>query len=258
MNILGIIPSRMASSRFPGKPMHKIMDVPMIGHCYLRSKLCNDLDALYVATCDKEIHDYIIDDLQGKSVITSLDHERAAERCAEALIKIEKIEKKTFSIIIMIQGDEPLIIPDLISKLIYPFKSLNNFSCVNLMSELPNFDEASNKNNVKVVVNDENRAIYFSREPIPSKSKFNKNINYKKQLGLMSFTRDSLLFFINNKPSVLEIIESVDLNRMIEYRGEILMVDCDFQGVAVDNPDDIFLAELQMSKDVIFLQGYTQ
>ena len=90
MNILGIIPSRMASSRFPGKPMHKIMGVPMIGHCYLRSKLCNHLDELYVATCDKEIHDYIIDDLQGKSVITSLDHERAAERCAEALIKIEK------------------------------------------------------------------------------------------------------------------------------------------------------------------------
>ena len=89
MKILGIIPARMNSSRFKGKPLAQIHGVSMIGHCYLRSKMCSDLTDLYVATCDKEIFDYI-HSIGGKAVMTSADHDRASDRSAEAMLKIEK------------------------------------------------------------------------------------------------------------------------------------------------------------------------
>ena len=92
MKIVGIIPARMASSRFPGKPMKKILGTPMIGHVYLRSKMTEILDDVYVATCDKEIYVYI-HSIGGKAVMTSDKHERASDRTAEAMLKIEEIEK---------------------------------------------------------------------------------------------------------------------------------------------------------------------
>jgi 3-deoxy-manno-octulosonate cytidylyltransferase (CMP-KDO synthetase) len=88
MNIIGIIPARLASSRFPNKPMADILGMPMIGHCYIRSKMCSTLNEVYVATCDKEIYDYI-ESIGGKAVMTVDTHERASDRAAEALLKIE-------------------------------------------------------------------------------------------------------------------------------------------------------------------------
>lgn len=252
MNTIGIIPARMASTRFPGKPMASICGIPMIGHCYLRSKFCEKLDEIYVATCDEEIYNYITKNLGGKAVLTLDSHERAAERAAEALKKIEKIENKSFDIVVMIQGDEPLLNPYTLSRLISPFEEKNNYDCINLMSLLPDYQSAKNPNNVKVVTNKENLAVYYSREPIPSKEKFKGIINYYKQLGLMSFTRNSLLEFIEMKPSQLEQIESVDLNRLIENRYKVLMLKEEQAGTAVDNPEDIILAEKEMSEDSLF------
>ena len=93
MNIVGIIPARMGSSRFPNKPMKEILGMPMIGHCFKRAELCSDLDEVYVATCDKEIYDYI-KSVKGNVVMTSSSHERASDRVAEAMIKIEESSKK--------------------------------------------------------------------------------------------------------------------------------------------------------------------
>ena len=111
--IIGIIPARMASTRFPNKPMAKIAGIPMIGHVYLRCKMSGLLDDLYVATCDKEIYDYI-ESIGGKAVMTADTHERASDRCAEALQKIEMSTGRRADIMVMIQGDEPMIRPQMI------------------------------------------------------------------------------------------------------------------------------------------------
>ena len=121
--IIGIIPARMASSRFPGKPMKKIYSVPMIGHCYLRSRYSKRLTDLYVATPDEEIYDYIIN-IGGKAIMTSHKHEMCNDRVFEAVDKIEKINKTKYNIIVNIQGDLPLIFPDMVDSLIKPL--INN------------------------------------------------------------------------------------------------------------------------------------
>ena len=110
MNIIGIIPARLSSSRLPNKPMADILGVPMIGHVYFRSKMSEILNEVYVATCDKEIYDYV-KGFGGQAIMTSDSHERASERTAEALTKIEKKFKIKIDIVVMIQGDEPMITP---------------------------------------------------------------------------------------------------------------------------------------------------
>ena len=160
MNILGIIPARMNSSRFRGKPMAKILGIPMIGHCYLRSKMCKELSDLYVATCDQEIFDYI-QSIGGKAIMTSNSHERATDRAAEAMLKIEKDNQFKFDAIVMIQGDEPMLDPQMISESFTPIINDKEIKVVNLMSEIDNDDEFNDPNEVKVVVNNINEAIYF-------------------------------------------------------------------------------------------------
>ena len=181
MKKIGIIPARMASSRFPGKPMKKILGIPMIEHCYIRAKMCLDLDEVYVATCDKEIYEYILK-VGGKAVMTADAHERATERAGEALLKIEKINKLKYDLVIMIQGDEPLVHPQMLSEMINPIIKNNDIDVTNLMVRLIEAKEINSADIVKVVVNSNNRALYMSREAIPS----NRNYKDKVIVGLQS------------------------------------------------------------------------
>ena len=119
MNIIGIIPARMASSRFPGKPLAPILGIPMIGHVYFRSKMSRLLNEVYVATCDREIADYI-ESIGGHAIMTSDKHERASDRCAEAMLKIESATGEKTDIVVMIQGDEPMVTPEMIEKAVEP------------------------------------------------------------------------------------------------------------------------------------------
>ena len=118
-NIIGIIPARMGSSRFPGKPMAGIAGVPMIGHCYYRAAQSKTLDAVYVATCDDEIADYI-QSVGGRAIMTSPDHQRASDRTAEALKHIEDQTGNRADIVVMIQGDEPMLRPAMIDEAVAP------------------------------------------------------------------------------------------------------------------------------------------
>ena len=145
MVIVAVIPARMNSSRFPGKPMASIYGMPMIGHCFNRAKLCKKLNHVYVATCDQVIYDYI-QSINGNVVMTSNSHERACDRAAEAMLKIEQIHNKKIDILVMLQGDEPMVTPNSIESAIAPlitnldtkiFKSLLNF---NISFTLTNFD----------------------------------------------------------------------------------------------------------------------
>jgi 3-deoxy-manno-octulosonate cytidylyltransferase (CMP-KDO synthetase) len=251
MKILGVIPARMAATRFPNKPMVEILGIPMVEHCYIRSKMCELLDETIVATCDVAIFDYI-NSIGGKAIMTSDKHERATERTAEALLELEKVNPDDkYDLIIMIQGDEPLIEPEMIKQVSIPLQE-NKCQVSNLMVSLKKYDEINNPNNVKVVNNLEGNALYMSREPIPSSQKFHANINYYRQLGLIGFTRYALLRFIELAPSKLEIIESVDMNRFLENGISIHMVETTFEVDAIDIPEDLARVELKMKNDKVF------
>ena len=135
MKIIGIIPARLASSRLPQKPLADILGMPMIGHVYHRSKLCSTLDEVYVATCDLEIYNYITS-IGGKAVMTSDKHERASDRTAEALLKIEKDTQSKIDIVVMIQGDEPMVTPEMINDSILPLLNDDNIKITNLMAKV--------------------------------------------------------------------------------------------------------------------------
>jgi 3-deoxy-manno-octulosonate cytidylyltransferase (CMP-KDO synthetase) len=252
MRILGVIPARMAATRFPNKPMALIENIPMVGHCYFRSIMCELLDEVYVATCDDEIFDYI-SNIGGKAMMTSTLHERATERTAEALQKIEELNNCKYDIVVMIQGDEPLIDPNMINEAILPLKDHGGFVS-NLMSKLNNFDEAQNPNFVKVVTTIEGDALYLSREPIPSSQKYSNSVSYYRQLGLIAFSREALLKFVNLQTTPLEIIESVDMNRFLENNIPIKMKITEYEADSVDTKEDLERVIEKMKIDKTFLK----
>ena len=180
MNILAIIPARMGSSRFPGKPMAEINGMPMIGHVYRNVSKCNLLSKTVVATCDKEIADYILS-IDGKAVMTSSTHERASDRAAEALDIIEKEEHTQYDIIVMVQGDEPMTHQDMISEAVAPMINDESINVVNLVTDITSQKEFEDRNCIKVVLDNYSNAICFSREPIPSQRSV-KNVPMKKQV----------------------------------------------------------------------------
>jgi len=249
LNIIAIIPARMGSSRFPGKPMAKISGIPMIGHVYSRVNLCKVLTDVFVATCDQEIYDYIIS-INGKAIMTAATHERASDRSAEAMYKIEEINGERIDILVMVQGDEPMISPIMIDNAVQPLVDDPSIGVSNLMALMTSNDEAD-PNEVKVVVDANGFALYFSREAIPSNKKFDKKIEYYKQVCVIPFKRDSLIKFSQLEPTPLEIIESVDMNRLVENGIKVKMIQTNLDTYAVDTPEDLLKVNRLMKRDAL-------
>jgi len=241
MNTIGIIPARMGSSRFPGKPLKKIHGMPMVGHCYHRTAMADGIDSAYVATCDIEIAEYI-KSIGGNVVMTADTHTRATTRTAEALEKIERETGKIIDIVVMVQGDEPLILPETISETIPPFKD-QGVNIVNIMSRLVTEGSFKDTNNVKVVVDNDYNALYFSREPIPSPWKGCEGIPKYMQTGIIAFRRNILIDFNEMRETELEQIESVDMNRVLESGKKIRMVLTDAATIGVDVIEELIEAE---------------
>jgi 3-deoxy-manno-octulosonate cytidylyltransferase (CMP-KDO synthetase) len=248
MNVVSIIPARMASSRFPGKPLAKICGVPMLGHVYFRSKMAKVLQEVYVATCDDEIREYI-ESIGGKAIMTSDKHQRASDRAAEAMVKIESETVQRLDIIAMIQGDEPMLVPEMIDMAIQPMLQDENILLVNLMAPIRTRREHEDPNEVKVVVDRENYALYFSREPIPSWKKGATEVPMLKQVCIIPFRRDFLSKFIQLEPTPLEIIESIDMLRAMEHGYKVKMVYSNFETFSVDTPEDLRVVEERMKND---------
>jgi 3-deoxy-manno-octulosonate cytidylyltransferase (CMP-KDO synthetase) len=251
MNILSIIPARMASSRFPGKPMKEILGIPMIGHVYKRVKMSQTLSAVYVATCDEEIFEYI-ESIGGKAIMTSDSHERCSDRCAEAMIQIEKSTGQKCDIMVMVQGDEPLTFPQMIDESVEPMLKDSSLVITNLVSDIDSKEAFENPNEVKVVMDQNNNALYFSREPIPSRKKGVSNVPMKKQVCVIPFRRDFLLKYNKMEPTPLEIIESVDMMRVLENGGRVKMCETKFKTKAVDSKEDLDLVIKIMKTDKLF------
>jgi len=237
MKILALIPARMGSSRFPGKPLAKILGKPMIGHVYDRVKQCDLLTKTIVATCDDEIKQYI-ESIGGEAVMTTDRHERASDRCAEALGYLEKQDSLQYDIVVMVQGDEPMTHPEMISEAVTPMLDDPEILVTNLLGDIKTAEEFEDRNCIKVVCDQQNNALYFSREPVPTRSK-TINIPMKKQVCIIPFTKKFLLEYTEMSPTPLEIAESVDMMRVLEHGLKVKMVQTTYHTYPVDTENDL-------------------
>jgi len=247
MNILALIPARMASSRFPGKPMKFILNKPMISHVYERVARSPILTKTAVATCDEIIFDYI-ESIGGAAVMTADIHERASDRCAEALLKLEASDNIRYDIIVMVQGDEPMIHPNMIAEAVQPMLRDPDIKVVNLLGKIENIADFDDRNCVKVVCDLQYNALYFSREPIPTRCRTG-SIPMGKQVCIIPFQRDFLLEYTHLPPTPLEIAESVDMLRILEHGTMVRMVPTSYSSQAVDTPEDLKRVEELMKRE---------
>jgi 3-deoxy-manno-octulosonate cytidylyltransferase (CMP-KDO synthetase) len=248
MEIIAIIPARMSSSRFPGKPLALIHGMPMVGHVYFRTRMCRLLRETYVATCDREIFDYV-HSVGGRAVMTLDSHERCSDRTAEAMLKIEAELGDSVDIVVMVQGDEPMVTPGMIEAAVRPMLQDSSISVVNLMARIGTQEEFEDPHEVKVVVGLQGEALYFSREPIPTRKKGVTEVPMLKQVCVIPFHRDYLLKFTALPPTPLEQIESVDMLRIIEHGDQVQMVMTDANTVSVDTPADLERARGLLQED---------
>ena len=238
MKTIAVIPARMGSSRFPGKPLSKLLGRTMLEHVYKRVALSNALNATYIATCDEEIRRAAQD--FGASVIMTADtHERASDRVAEAAAGIDA------ELIVMVQGDEPMTHPEMIDAAVEPFRHDPLLGCVNLVRAIDNKADFYDSNTIKVVMNQKGDALYMSRQPIPTapatqsdQSDFLHICAYK-QVCIIPFRRETLLDFARLPSTPLEQLESVDMLRLLEHGYRVKMIKTKFNTQAVDTQTDL-------------------
>ena len=250
MNVVAFIPARMAASRFPNKPMAPILGIPMIGHVYLRTAMCTAFQDVYVATCDREIERYI-HSLGGKAVMTSDQHQRASDRCAEAAERVEARTGRPIDIVAMIQGDEPLLDPAMFNHAVDVLCADPGLNISNIMNPISSEEEFHSLNTVKVVTDQRLRALYFSREPIPH-HRPGQPVRAHKQTGLIFFRTAYLKPYLRLTPTPGEVAESVDMMRVLEHGDDVQMVLSTKVLMGVDAPSDIPRVEAVMKNDPLY------
>ena len=210
----------------------------MLVHIYEACKRCDTLDEVYVATPDDEIMDFC-KSIDIKVIKTDIKHERASDRVKEAIDRLEIVGEK-YDVIVMIQGDEPMITSEMIDKAIEPLLN-SDVQVTNLMGYIKTKKEAKDTNTIKVVIDKNNNALYFSRSQIPH------NIVGYKQVCIIAFTNSALKQFSTLKPTELEQVEYVDMLRFLENGIKVRMVLTDNQTHAVDVLSDIKIVEKLMN-----------
>lgn len=247
VNIVALIPARMGSSRFPGKPLAPILGVPMVGHIYHRTAMSPALSATWIATCDQEIADYA-ESIGARVVMTADTHQRCSDRCAEAMETLERESGERIDMVVMVQGDEPLVTPDMIDIAVRSLRDNPDAGVSCLMGDIEHETDFADPNEVKVVTDRRQRALYFSREPIPTRSR-DGGAPWHKQVCIIPYRRDYLLRFNALEPTPLEIAESVDLNRCLEHGDPVQMAHTSGRMVSVDTPQDLERAVAALRED---------
>lgn len=248
-NVIGIIPARMSSTRFPGKPLALIHGMPMIGHVFKRSAMARSLKKVYVATCDAAIADYA-ESIGAPAIMTSPTHMRATERTSEAVDHIERETGTAIDIVVLIQGDEPMVVPEMIDIAVEALVSDQRAQVVNLASPIQDPDDIINPDEIKVVTDTEGFAMYFSRSPIPH-CPMGRAAKAQKQVCIMPFRRVFLATFDQLAPTPLEIAESIDMLRIIEHGYKVKMVESQHQTVSVDTPADLLEVTRLLASDLL-------
>lgn len=236
MKAVAILPARMGSSRFPGKPLAKLLGKPMIQHVWERVSRAKGLSDVLVATCDEEIAS-ACESFGAPFVMTSNKHERASDRIAEAAKSVEA------DVYVMVQGDEPMTVPEMIDESLAPFSD-PRVACVNLAGRIESEAEFDDRNCIKVVMDANLDALCFSREPIPTRriGPWGTFAAWK-QVCVIPFRADALARFAALSPTPLEKAESVDMMRFLEHGVKVRMVPTKHSSHAVDTPADLARVE---------------
>ena len=245
MKTIAIIPARMGSSRFPGKPLADLHGIPMVGHVYFRARLNTRLQAVCIATCDDVIARYAAE-IGAPCIMTSASHVRASDRTAEAASILEARDERA-DVVLMIQGDEPMLHPGMIDEALAPLAADPSVDVVNLMAPIDE-DAARDPNEIKVVVNRRNDALYFSRHPLVS-NRGAGAASVFKQVCVIPFRRAFLATFAALEPTALESIESIDMLRALEHGYAVRMVRTAHATCSVDTPADLARVASLMAGD---------
>jgi 3-deoxy-manno-octulosonate cytidylyltransferase (CMP-KDO synthetase) len=228
--VVGIIPARWGSTRFPGKPLHVIAGKPLIQHVWERCTEAGCFDRIIIATDDMRIAEAGFA-LGAEIALTSPDHKSGTDRIAEVAKKLRKA-----SLIFNIQGDEPLIDPLLLRRLVREAKQKKEIQIITAATPLS--PEASlNEHNVKVVFDSKGNALYFSRSRIPFR-RAALNVDFYKHLGIYGYRRKALLNFVKWRPSLLEQAEQLEQLRALENGMKIRVIVSESNSIGVDTPED--------------------
>ncbi len=248
--VLGIIPARYASTRFPGKPLALIQGKPMIAHVYERSLQVSRINYLAVATDDERIAS-VVRSFGGNVIMTSPLHNSGTDRCQE-VVNVLAQEGKCFDIALNIQGDEPFVMPEQLEMLIDCFAN-EQTDIATLIKRITDKELIENPNVVKAIIDKNHKAIYFSRFPIPYVRNAANIPVYYKHLGLYAY-RTSVLKAVTELPqSSLELAESLEQLRWIENGYNIFTKTTEIENMAVDTPEDLERINLSVLNNSIKL-----
>ena len=234
MKIISMIPARYSASRFPGKLMQDLEGKSVIRRTYEATVETGLFDDVFVVTDSEIIFDEIVNH-GGKAIMSIKEHECGSDRIAEA------VENMDIDIVVNVQGDEPFTEVSSLKKLIEVFKddADKNIDLASLMVHITDKEEIVNPNTVKVIVDKNDFALYFSRSPIPYPRDENIPVRYFKHKGVYAFRKDALLDFYRLPMLELEASEKIECIRYLEYSKKIKMVETDVQGVEIDTPEDL-------------------
>jgi 3-deoxy-manno-octulosonate cytidylyltransferase (CMP-KDO synthetase) len=234
MKVIAVIPARYASTRFPAKLMQDLGGKTVITRTYEAAINTNLFDDVFVVTDSDLIFNEIVS--QGGNAIMSIkQHESGSDRIAEAVLNLD------VDIVINIQGDEPFIDKDSLAKLIHVYKtdSKGEVDLASLMREITAIQDIENPNNVKVVVDQNGFALYFSRSVIPYPREKNVGVRYMQHVGIYAFRKQALMDFYSLPMKSLEASEKLEQLRYLEFGKRIKMVETNHVGIGIDTPEDL-------------------
>ena len=234
MKVISMIPARYSASRFPGKLMQDLGGKSVILRTYQATVNSRLFDEVYVVTDSDIIYDEISSH-GGKAIMSKMEHESGSDRIAEAVENID------CDIVINVQGDEPFTERASLEKLLNVFKTdlKKEIDLASLMVEITDVEEINNPNTVKVIVDQNNFALYFSRSPIPYPRDGKVGAHYFKHKGVYAFRKEAILEFTKLPMQFLEASEKIECIRYLEYGKRIKMVETTVSGVEIDTPEDL-------------------
>ena len=234
MRTIAVIPARYASTRFPAKLMQDLGGKTVITRTYEAAVNTNLFDDVFVVTDSDLIFNEIIAN-GGKAIMSIKEHESGSDRIAEA------VEHLDVDIVVNVQGDEPFINKEPLAEVLDVFKNdvNNQIDLASLMREITNWDEIENPNNVKVIVDQNGLALYFSRSVIPYPRDKNVGVHYFQHIGIYAFRKQALLDFYKLPMKSLEASEKLEQLRYLEYGKKIKMVETSHVGIGIDTPEDL-------------------
>jgi|TARA_R110002111_G_scaffold57012_4_gene96842 3-deoxy-manno-octulosonate cytidylyltransferase (CMP-KDO synthetase) len=234
MKIISMIPARYSASRFPGKLMQNLAGKSVILRTYEATVATKLFSEVYVVTDSDIIFNEIVNN-GGKAIMSIKEHESGSDRIAEAVANVD------CDIVINVQGDEPFTERESLAKVIDVFKDDKDkeIDLASLMVQIEDWEEINNPNTVKVIVDQQNFALYFSRSPIPFPRDKEVGARYFKHKGIYAFRKQALLDFTVLPMQFLEASEKIECIRYLEYGKRIKMVETTIQGVEIDTPEDL-------------------